>query len=241
MSQAEQKPRTLVIVPTYNEKENLPLLVEAIHEVVPDFHILVVDDNSPDGTGDLADGMADKDDRIHVLHRSGKLGLGTAYIAGFKFALEHGYDRVQQMDCDFSHRPEDLPRFAEAIEEADVVLGSRWVKGGGTKNWPWYRKLISRGGSFYARSILGVGIRDLTGGFKCFRREVLESIDFDQVESEGYSFQIEMTWRALQKGFRVVEIPILFVERELGHSKMNQRIVWEAIGMCWKLRLGKTK
>ncbi|TNE45140.1 MAG: polyprenol monophosphomannose synthase [Deltaproteobacteria bacterium] len=239
MSESSTQPSTLVIVPTYNEKENLPLLRKAIHDVVPHVHILVVDDNSPDGTGDLADEMAAEDERIHVLHRSGKLGLGTAYIAGFKFALEHNFDLVQQMDCDFSHRPEALPRFAEAIQEADVVLGSRWVKGGGTKNWPWYRKVISRGGSFYARTILGVSIRDLTGGFKLWRREVLESIDLDKVQSEGYSFQIEMSWRALQKGFKIKEIPILFVERELGHSKMNKKIVFEAIGMCWKLRLGR--
>lgn len=236
-----QEQSTLLIIPTYNEKENLPLLVKAIHQVVPHVHILVVDDNSPDGTGELADQLSAQDQRIHVMHRSGKLGLGTAYVAGFKFALERGYQLIQQMDCDFSHQPEALPHFFKAIQEADLVLGSRWVKGGGTKNWPWYRKVISRGGSFYARTILGVKIRDLTGGFKCFRREVLESINLDGIQSEGYSFQIEMTWRTLQQGYRVMEIPILFVEREMGYSKMNKRIVWEAIRMCWKLRWQRGK
>lgn len=238
-NQSIEFPSTLVIIPTYNEKDNLPRLVEAIHEVVPHVHILVVDDGSPDGTGELADAMAESDERIQVMHRTGKLGLGTAYIAGFKLALEQGYELIQQMDCDFSHRPEALPRFYTAIKDADLVLGSRWVDGGGTKNWPISRQFISRGGSFYARTILGVGLRDLTGGFKCFRREVLEAIDLDAVQAAGYSFQIEMTWRALQKGFQVLEIPILFVEREVGVSKMNKGIVLEAIGMVWKLRLSK--
>lgn len=237
-SSAETALKTLVITPTYNEKENLPRLLDAIHEQLPHAHILVVDDNSPDGTGDIADRRAEADERIHVLHRSGKLGLGTAYIEGFRYGLAHGYDVFQQMDCDFSHRPEDLPNFQEAIKDADVVIGSRYVKGGGTKNWPVKRKVMSRGGSLYARTILGIPINDLTGGFKCFRREVLEAIELDRVQSEGYAFQIETTWRSLQKGFRVTEIPILFVEREEGYSKMSKKIFWEAVWMCWKLRLG---
>jgi len=233
---ADQK--VLVIIPTYNEIENLPRLVEAIHAQVPEVHILVVDDGSPDGTGDLARSLSEQDERIHLLQRSGKLGLGTAYIAGFKYGLEKGYDIFQQMDCDFSHRPEDLPKLLAAIREVDLVIGSRYVKGGGTKNWPAKRKVMSRGGSFYARTILGLKINDLTGGFKCFRREVLETIDLDKVQSEGYSFQIETTWRTIQKGFRVKEVPILFVEREQGYSKMSKDIFMEAVLMCWKLRLG---
>ncbi len=237
--EAQEYPSTLVIIPTYNELENLPNLVKAIHDIVPHVHILVVDDGSPDGTGELADQMAAEDERIQVLHRTGKLGLGSAYIAGFKLALEQGYELIQQMDCDFSHRPEALPRFFDAIKDADLVLGSRWVNGGGTKNWPLSRQIISRGGSFYARTILGVGLRDLTGGFKCFRRKVLEALDLDAIQAAGYSFQIEMTWRSLQKGFQVLEIPILFVEREVGVSKMNKGIVLEAIGMVWKIRFSK--
>lgn len=241
MSTASEQLRTLVILPTYNEKENLPRLLEAIHANVPHVHILVVDDNSPDGTGDIADHFAAQDERIHTLHRSGKLGLGTAYIEGFRYGLANGYELIQQMDCDFSHDPKDLPRMFEAIKEADLVLGSRNVQGGGTKNWPIYRKAISRGGSLYARSILGIPVQDVTGGFKCWRREVLESIALDRVQSEGYSFQIEMTWRALQQGFRVKEIPIIFVDREFGQSKMHPKIVFEAMGMCWKLRLGQIR
>lgn len=241
VKESTEAPRTLVILPTYNEKENLPRLLKAIHTHVPHVHILVVDDNSPDGTGDLADQAAAQDTRIHVLHRSGKLGLGTAYIEGFRYGLAHGFDIVQQMDCDFSHDPKDLPRMFEAIRDADVVLGSRNVQGGGTKNWPVHRKIISRGGSLYARNILGISVRDVTGGFKCWRREVLENIPFENIESEGYSFQIEMTWRAIQQGYRVKEIPIIFVDRELGQSKMHPKIVVEAMGMCWKLRLGLVK
>ncbi|MCB9639834.1 MAG: polyprenol monophosphomannose synthase [Myxococcales bacterium] len=234
-------PKTLIIIPTYNESENLPRLLDAIHQAIPHAHILVVDDNSPDGTGELAEERAQRDERIFVLRRPGKLGLGTAYLDGFRYGLERDYQLFQQMDCDFSHDPKDLPRFQEAIKEADLVLGSRYVHGGGTKNWPIRRKILSRGGSLYARTILGIHVRDLTGGFKCFRREVLESIDLDAVRSEGYSFQIETTWRTLQKGFRLKEIPILFVDREFGQSKMNPKIFREAVIMCWKLRLGLVK
>ncbi len=240
MSEKLNKQRELLIViPTYNERENLPRLVKEIRNYLPDAGILIVDDNSPDGTGELAEEIKSRDPHFFVLHREGKLGLGTAYIQGFKFGLERGYRYFQQMDCDFSHRPEDLPRFLEAIDSADLVLGSRYVPGGGTKNWPWYRKLLSKGGSFYARMVLGVNIRDLTGGFKCFRREVLEAIPLDKVRATGYSFQIEMTWRALQAGFKVVEIPIIFVEREEGVSKMNKKIILEALALCWKLRFEK--
>jgi len=228
-----------MIVPTYNEKENIARLIGQLRTLEGDVHVLVVDDNSPDGTGEIADQYAARDSRIHALHRSGKLGLGTAYLESFRYALANDYELIQQMDCDFSHDPHDLPRMFEAIKEADLVLGSRNVKGGGTKNWPWYRKLISRGGSFYARTILGIHVRDVTGGFKCWRREVLQAIDLDAIESNGYSFQIEMTWRAIQAGFRVKEIPIIFSDRELGKSKMQSSIVFEAMGMCWKLRLGK--
>ena len=237
----ETKPSTLIIIPTYNERENLPRLVEAIHEEVPFLHVLVVDDNSPDGTGEEADRLAGEDERIHVMHRSGKLGLGTAYLQGFDYALQHDYELIFEMDCDFSHQPKHLPQFLETIEDADLVLGSRYVQGGGTENWPLKRKVLSRGGSLYARTILGLKFRDLTGGFKCFRRQVLESINLEQIRSEGYAFQIEMTWRAYQKGFRIKEIPIVFVERESGVSKMSKNIFWEAVWMCWKLRLGKIK
>ncbi len=230
--------KTLVIIPTYNEKENLPLIIKEIHATVPHVHILIVDDNSPDGTGDIADSIAQEDERVFVLHRSGKLGLGTAYIAGFKYGLERDYQLFQQMDCDFSHRPQALKRFFEAIEDADLVIGSRYITGGSTQNWPLSRKLLSRGGSLYARTILQMPVKDFTGGFKCFRREVLEAIDLDAVRSEGYSFQIEMTWRAHQKGFKIREIPILFADRKYGESKMNKKIFMEAVLMCWKLRLG---
>lgn len=229
---------TLIVIPTYNEKENLPRLLDAIHHHLPGAHILIVDDNSPDGTGLIADQRAASDTRLHVLHRPGKLGLGTAYIAGFRWGLQRDYRFFQQMDCDFSHRPEDLPRFAEAIQSADLVLGSRYVSGGGTQNWPLQRKILSRGGSLYARTILGLDIRDLTGGFKCFRRIVLETIGLEKIQSSGYSFQIETTWRTHHAGFRIAEIPILFVDREFGRSKMSRTIFLEAVTMCWKLRLG---
>ncbi len=231
----------LIIIPTYNERENLPKLVGEIRKYTPNAGILIVDDNSPDGTGELAEELKKNDPNLDVLHRAGKLGLGTAYIEGFKYALKRDFKYVQQMDCDFSHRPEDLPRFLDAIQEADLVLGSRYVPGGKTVNWPWYRKLLSFGGSLYARTVLGVKIRDLTGGFKCFRREVLQAIPLEQVRATGYSFQIEMTWRALQAGFIVKEIPITFVEREQGSSKMNKKIIAEALLLCWKLRFESKK
>ena len=232
---ASQKP--LIVVPTYNECENLPPLLDRIFEVVPDIDVLVVDDNSPDGTGGLADARAAGNPRIHVLHRAGKEGLGKAYLAGFKWALERDYTHIFEMDADFSHDPATLPRFLEAAKTADLVLGSRWVEGGGTVGWPLQRQLLSKGGSLYARTVLGVDIRDLTGGFKCFHRRVLTAIDLDSVQTRGYGFQIELTFRALRHGFKVVEIPIRFADRVAGQSKMSFRIMSEALTMVWKLRL----
>ncbi|MCB9538819.1 MAG: polyprenol monophosphomannose synthase [Myxococcales bacterium] len=225
-------------MPTYNEIENLPRILDAALAALPEAHVLVVDDGSPDGTGDLADRRAEADDRIHVLHRTEKAGLGRAYLAGFGWALSRDYTHVFEMDADFSHPADRLPALLAATEDADVALGSRWVKGGGTVGWPLKRQLISRGGSFYARRVLGVDIRDLTGGFKCFRREVLEALDFDAISAVGYGFQIELTWRALQKGFRVVEVPITFTDRVRGQSKMSGAIFAEALKLVWKLRLG---
>ncbi len=232
----EKTNEVLIIVPTYNERDNLPLLVEAIFAQVPDVDLLVVDDSSPDGTGALADTLAARDARVHVMHRTEKEGLGKAYVAGFKWALERHYALIFEMDCDFSHRPEHLPEFLAAIPEADLVLGSRRVPGGGTEGWGASRKLISWGGSFYARAVLGLPYQDLTGGFKCFRREVLEAIDLDDLYSYGYCFQIELTYRAHLKGFRVREIPILFPDRTRGESKMSGAIFKEAFFTVWKLR-----
>ncbi|HXU68390.1 MAG TPA: polyprenol monophosphomannose synthase [Polyangia bacterium] len=228
----------LVIVPTYNERDNLPQIVAAVHEHLPEADLLVVDDNSPDGTGAVADGIAAKDAKVHVLHRPGKQGLGTAYVAGFKWALGKDYQFLFEMDCDFSHDPKYLPTMlARARAGADLVLGSRYVDGGGTVNWGPMRKLISRGGSLYARTILGIGVRDLTGGFKCFRRATLEALDLDSVSAQGYGFQIEMTYRAVKHGFRVEEVPIIFVDRRVGQSKMSKKIFVEALTLVWKLRL----
>jgi dolichol-phosphate mannosyltransferase len=228
--------RACVILPTYNERENLPQIAPAILAAAPELDVLVVDDNSPDGTGALADELAQKEPRLRVLHRERKEGLGRAYLAGFAEALKAGYGRVIEMDADFSHDPARLPALLAASREVDLVLGSRYVAGGGTVNWGLGRRLLSRGGSFYARTILGLGIRDLTGGFKCFRREVLEAIDLPSVRSSGYAFQIELTYRAVKKGFSVREVPITFVDRRVGKSKMSRRIVAEALWMVWKIR-----
>jgi dolichol-phosphate mannosyltransferase len=223
----------VVCLPTYNERENLEAMVSALEEVLPDDgRILVIDDNSPDGTGEIADRLAAERAEVDVLHRARKDGLGPAYLAGFAWALEHEADRVLEMDCDFSHDPADVPRLLAAAEQADLVLGSRYVPGGGTRNWNLLRRLISRGGSLYAQILLGVRIRDLTGGFKCYRRAVLETVDLDAIDSKGYAFQIETTYRALRAGFRVVEVPIVFVDREAGGSKMSKSIVLEAM---WKV------
>ncbi|HND11791.1 MAG TPA: polyprenol monophosphomannose synthase [Pseudomonadota bacterium] len=227
----------LIIIPTYNERDNLPTLCDQVLAALPTADLLIVDDNSPDGTGQLADEMAKANPRIHVLHRSGKLGLGTAYIAGFRYALSKHYQYIFEMDADFSHDPVYLPALLAAAKDgAGVVIGSRRVPGGGTENWGLSRQLISAGGSLYARTILGLGVRDLTSGFKCFRREVLEAIDLDAVRSNGYSFQIEMTYRAVRKGYSVAEVPIIFIDRRAGQSKMSSKIFAEAMGMVWRLR-----
>jgi dolichol-phosphate mannosyltransferase len=229
--------RTLIIIPTYNERENLPLITAAVHEQLPAADILIVDDGSPDGTGQLADDLAAKDRRIQVLHRRGKLGLGTAYVAGFKKALAEGYDYVFEFDADFSHDPAHLPALLAAAERgADLVVGSRWVAGGGTRNWGVGRQLISRGGSLYARAILGVRVKDLTAGFVCYRRRVLEAIDLDSVRAQGYGFQIEMKYRTLLLGFRIEEVPITFADRRVGQSKMSKAIFLEAMRMVWQLK-----
>jgi dolichol-phosphate mannosyltransferase len=228
--------RALVCLPTYNEQDNVVPMTEAILAATPDVDVLIIDDNSPDGTGQLADGIAGREPRVKVLHRAGKEGLGKAYLAGFEWALGHGYDLILEMDADFSHDPKYLPGMLEAARSADLVLGSRNIPGGGTVNWGVGRKIISRGGSFYARTILGIPVRDLTGGFKCFHRKVLESIDLPTVECSGYAFQIELTFRALRRGFRVVEFPIVFVDRRVGQSKMSKRIVLEALGKVWSIR-----
>jgi dolichol-phosphate mannosyltransferase len=224
-----------VCLPTYNERENLEPMVTALREVLgEDGIVLVIDDNSPDGTGEIADRLAAADERVHVLHRLRKEGLGPAYLAGFERALELGADLIMEMDCDFSHDPADVPRLATAAETADLVIGSRYVAGGGTRNWGLVRRLISRGGSLYAQILLGVRVRDLTGGFKCYRRAVLETIDLAAIDSKGYAFQIETTYRAIRAGFRVVEVPIVFVDRQVGGSKMSKAIVLEAV---WKVPL----
>ena len=227
--------RATVCLPTYNERENLEPMVRALGDKEVD--VLVVDDGSPDGTGEIADRLADELSYVQVLHRARKEGLGPAYLAGFSHALAAGAERVLEMDCDFSHSPEDVPRLIAATEDADLAIGSRYVRGGSIGNWGIVRRFVSAGGSLYARLLLGVPVRDLTGGFKCYRREVLETIDLDAISSKGYAFQIETTYRTLRAGFRVVEVPIHFVDREEGGSKMTQSIVAEAVWKVPALRL----
>ena len=229
--------RILVVVPTYDELMNLPHIIPAILSQDPRLHILVVDDNSPDGTGALANRLSEIEPRVHTLHRANKEGLGKAYIAGFRWALERDYEIVFEMDADFSHDPERIEDFLAAIEEADLVIGSRYAKGVNVINWPISRLLLSLGANLYARVVTGLPLSDATGGYKCFRRIVLETIDLDRVRSNGYAFQIEMSFLAWKKGFRVKEIPIVFTDRMEGQSKMNKRIVREAIWMVWWLRL----
>lgn len=229
--------RALVIIPTYNEAANVRQITANVLEQDERLDVLLVDDNSPDGTGAIADSLVAENSRVHVLHRPGKLGLGTAYLAGFQWALEHTYEYVFEMDADFSHDPKHLPIFLEAIEQADLVLGSRYLKGRVTVvNWPIGRLLLSYAANVYARVVTGLPLRDATGGYKCFRRRVLEELDLEAVRSNGYAFQIEMSFRAWRKGFRIVEIPIVFVDRTEGQSKMSRRIVWEAVWMVWRLR-----
>jgi len=224
-------------VPTYNERENLPELVRQVEALALDLHLLVVDDNSPDGTGDVADELARSHPWLKLLHRPGKGGLGPAYVAGFRHALEMGYEAIGEMDADLSHNPAYLPSMLAALEGADLVLGSRYRPGGGVSNWGPLRRLISRGGSLYSQLILSVGVRDLTGGFKLFRRQVLETVGLDTVRSNGYSFQIEMTYRTLRQGYRVTEVPIVFVDRRVGKSKLSRQVVLEAMLMVPRLRL----
>ena len=229
--------RALVIVPTYNERENIERLIERVLAQDARLDILVVDDGSPDGTGQVVEEIGEQNLRVHLLSRPRKMGLGTAYIAGFRWALERGYDLVLEMDADFSHDPLHLPQFLAAVEKSDLVLGSRYQQGRVTVvNWPIGRLLLSYFANVYARAVTGLPVWDATGGFKCFRREVLESIDFDRVRSNGYAFQIEMSFRAWKKRFRIVEIPIVFVDRTEGTSKMSKSIVREAVWMVWRLR-----
>lgn len=229
--------RALVIVPTYNERENIRRLLDSVLAQDARIEVLVVDDGSPDGTGTLVDEIVAANERVHVLHRARKLGLGTAYIAGFRWALERGYDYILEMDADFSHDPIHLPQFLNAIEGADLVLGSRYQQGRVTVvNWPIARLILSYCANIYARAVTGLPVWDATGGFKCFRRSVLEAIDLSRVRSNGYAFQIEMSYRAWKRNFRIAEIPIVFVDRTEGTSKMSKSIVREAVWMVWRLR-----
>jgi len=229
--------KALVIIPTYNEQENLAELLARIFAQDLPLEVLVVDDNSPDGTGQLADELAARDSRVHVMHRAGKLGLGSAYVAGFRWALDHGFDAAFEMDADFSHNPDSLGDFLRELEKADLVLGSRYLHGVTVVNWPLSRLILSYAANVYSRIITGMPFKDLTGGYKCFRRQVLEAIDWSRVGSDGYAFQIEINFKAWRKGFRIKEIPILFVDRRAGASKMSRGIVGEAVWMVWNLRL----
>lgn len=234
--------RSLIILPTYNERENIESIVSAILRQSADFDVLVVDDNSPDGTGQIADALSAENSRVQVMHRAEKQGLGTAYIQGFVWALAREYEYVFEMDADFSHDPADLVRLRAplVVGEADAAVGSRWVSGGGTRNWSFLRTFISRGGSLYSRLVLGVPVQDLTSGFKCFSRRVLANLDLASVHSNGYAFQVEMNYRCYQRGFRVKEVPILFVDRRVGKSKMGSHIVTEAMLVVLRLRFQRT-
>jgi dolichol-phosphate mannosyltransferase len=231
--------KTLIIIPTYNEYENLRPLLDTVFSNAPRTDILIVDDNSPDGTGELADKLHEEDPRVNVLHRSGKLGLGTAYVAGFKYAIEHSYDAAFEMDADFSHDPRYLPDFLNAIDHADLVIGSRYIPGGSTPNWSFLRRCISGCGNIFARFMLNMPVHDCTAGYRCYRREVLESIDLDTVQSQGYAFQVEMAYRVLRQGFKIVEIPIVFMDRRIGKSKMSRKIVLEAFTYVVRAKLGR--
>lgn len=230
---------TLVVMPTYNERENVPVIVPRVLTQDPAVQVLIVDDNSPDGTGKIADELAAGNERIHVIHRPGKLGLGTAYIAGFKWALARDYEYVFEMDSDFSHNPDHIPEFLAAAQDHDLVLGSRYLRGVTVINWPMSRLMLSYFANRYARIATGLPFTDTTGGFKCYRRKVLEAIDLDAIRSEGYSFQIETTFRAWRKGFKIGEIKIIFSDRTEGTSKMSGKIIREAVWRVWKLRLMK--
>jgi len=230
-------PRTLVVIPTYNEAENIGRIVPRVLEQDPSIDVLIVDDSSPDGTGTLVRGMQQQQPRIHMVERNGKMGLGTAYVAGFKYALARGYDYIFEMDADFSHNPKEIPRFLEKIRDHDLVIGSRYAYGVRVLNWPMQRLLLSYSANVYTRLITGLPLSDATGGFKCFRKEVLRAIDLDKIHSNGYAFQIEMNYKAWKKGFRLVETPIVFLDRRSGISKMSKAIIREAFFMLWKLRI----
>ncbi|MBD3225186.1 MAG: glycosyltransferase [Caldithrix sp.] len=228
--------KALIITPTYNEVDNVKKLADSIFRYQPDIHILFVDDSSPDGTGELIKKMRQQNEHIHLLTREQKDGLGRAYTAGFKFALENGYQYIFEMDADFSHDPKEIPNFLKAIEDNDLVLGSRYIKGVNVVNWPLRRLLLSYFANFYTKLVTGLPVCDATGGYKCFRRKVLESIDFNNIRSNGYAFQIELSFKAWKKGFRIKEIPIIFVDRIYGQSKLSSKIMWEATFLVWKLR-----
>lgn len=230
-------PKTLVITPTYNEADNAERLINAVLSQDSEVEMLIVDDNSPDGTGSIVERMQAGNSRIHLIKRSGKMGLGTAYVAGFKYAIENKFDYVMEMDADFSHDPNEIPNFLRKIKDFDVVLGSRYIDGVRILNWPIRRLILSYGASLYTRIITGMSIKDTTGGFKCFRRKVLETIDLDAIHSNGYAFQIEMNFKAWKKGFKIVEHPIIFVDRTHGTSKMSKNIIYEAVFLVWKLKL----
>ncbi|MBM3263558.1 MAG: polyprenol monophosphomannose synthase [candidate division Zixibacteria bacterium] len=227
----------VIVIPTYNERENIQQLIPMLLDLDSSFRILVVDDGSPDGTGEIVDDMAARNPRIHILHRSGKLGLGTAYIAGFKYALQQDVDAIVEMDADFSHDPKMIPVFLETLENYDVVIGSRYINGANVVNWPMSRLLLSYCAGIYTRLVTGMKIMDVTGGFKCFRKSALSQIELDRVRSDGYAFQIEMNYRCICKGLTVKEVPIVFVDRHSGTSKMSRRIIYEAVWMVWWLRL----
>jgi len=231
--------RTLIIIPTYNEIENLRPLLKETFSYAPQTDILIVDDNSPDGTGKLADQIHEEDPRVQVLHRTGKLGLGTAYIAGFKYAISQNYDAAFEMDADFSHNPCYLPDFLKAIENADLVIGSRYIRGGDTPNWSLLRRFISGGGNIFARLMLGLPTHDCTAGYRCYRSEVLKSINLDTIQSQGYAFQVELAYRVTKQGFKIVETPIIFMDRRVGKSKMSRTIFLEALSYVIRTRFSK--
>jgi dolichol-phosphate mannosyltransferase len=237
-----REPGTLIVTPTYNERGNLPRHVAAIRRAAPDAHVLIVDDASPDGTGELAESLAAEDDHVHVMHRPGKLGLGTAYVQAFTHGLAQGYERIVSMDADLSHDAKYLPDFFRALDAgADVVIGSRNIAGGSVQGWGVRRHVLSKGGSLYARTVLGLGVHDLTSGYKAFSRRALEAIDLPAVRSTGYAFMIEMTYRAVCHGMRVTEVPIVFVDRVMGQSKMSRKIFLEAVGVVWRLRFDSVR
>ena len=232
-------PKTLVITPTYNEADNIEKFIDQVLSKGPDIDVLVVDDNSPDGTGKIVERLKKSNTRIHLISRAGKMGLGTAYVEGFRFAITNKFDYIFEMDTDFSHNPDEIPNFLEKIKEYDLVIGSRYTNGVRVINWPIRRLILSYGANVYSRIITGMPIKDATGGFKCFRRQVLEAIDLDKIHSNGYAFQIEMNFKAWNKGFKLCEHPIIFMDRQSGVSKMSKKIVYEAVYMVWKLRYRK--